>query len=286
MAGTGDLDTLRFLRALRWRCDGDVRYGSHMAFGSAIGLLFLGGGRCTLGQDPEDIAALLIAFFPRFPATTSDNQYHLQALRHCYALAVKCSELVAIDIDTREEVFVPIEIDFGHTMKETSQLTAPCLLLNRDDMTQMRIVSERYYQVNLDMAQQSTPGSQLRLFVKKKSGHLTYLQDPHALRSLLVQTGGSGGGSTLDLIKSFTEDNVVLAYAKYLCDSDNEILKKNARSFIPKQNTGGIGFTIEEFCTDILHECLTQEKPDAIPMYLSLRNSLVSIDREKRAIGN
>lgn len=110
MAGTGDVETLKLLRAIRWKCDEAVRYGTHMAIGSAIGLLFLGGGTFTLGTEPEDIAALVMAFFPRFPVSTSDNQYHLQALRHCYALAVKRRLLEAIDIDTKEKVFVPLEV--------------------------------------------------------------------------------------------------------------------------------------------------------------------------------
>lgn len=110
LAGTGDLEALRLLKILRWRCDENINYGSHMAFGAAIGLLFLGGGTCTLGREPADIAALVLAFYPRFPATTSDNQYHLQALRNLYALAVKCRTIRAIDVDTRENVFVPIEV--------------------------------------------------------------------------------------------------------------------------------------------------------------------------------
>jgi anaphase-promoting complex subunit 1 len=118
LAGTGDLETLRLLKVLRWRCDEDVNYGSHMAYGAAIGLLFLGGGTCTLGREPEDIAALVMAFYPRYPSTTSDNQYHLQALRNLYALAVKHRELRAIDVDTGESVFVPIEVRCCFTCHE------------------------------------------------------------------------------------------------------------------------------------------------------------------------
>ena len=110
LAGTGDLKALKLLRALRWRCDEDVNYGTHMTYGIAIGLLFLGGGTSTLGRDPEDVAALVVSFFPRFPSTTSDNQYHLQALRNLYALAVKPRELRAVDVDTGESVFVPLEV--------------------------------------------------------------------------------------------------------------------------------------------------------------------------------
>lgn len=110
MAGTGNLETFNLLKTIRWRCDDDIGYGSHMAYGAAIGLLFLGGGSCTLGRSPEDIAALLMAFFPRLPSTTSDNQHHLQALRHCYALAVERREIRAVDSETGTIVSVPVEV--------------------------------------------------------------------------------------------------------------------------------------------------------------------------------
>jgi anaphase-promoting complex subunit 1 len=43
-----------------------------MIYGMAIGLLFLGGGTMTLGREPADIAALVTAFYPRFPMTSTD----------------------------------------------------------------------------------------------------------------------------------------------------------------------------------------------------------------------
>jgi hypothetical protein len=36
MAGSGDIDSLRLLRELRWKVE-DVTYGTHMALNSAIG---------------------------------------------------------------------------------------------------------------------------------------------------------------------------------------------------------------------------------------------------------
>jgi anaphase-promoting complex subunit 1 len=55
-----------------------VSYGAHMATSSAIGLLFLGGGGLTLKNDREGVAALLMAFYPKYPSNALDNRFHLQ----------------------------------------------------------------------------------------------------------------------------------------------------------------------------------------------------------------
>mgnify|MGYP001791635393 CR=1 FL=1 len=48
MAGSGDLRVLRLCRYLRTRIGvPTVTYGSHMAIHIALGLLFLGSGRCN-----------------------------------------------------------------------------------------------------------------------------------------------------------------------------------------------------------------------------------------------
>ena len=109
-AGSGNLETLKLFKILRWRCDEKITFGSHLWISMAIGLLFLGGGTCTLERTPEAIAALVAAFFPRFPITTTDNQYHLQALRHLYALAVKRRVIRFIDVNTGDVVPLPIEV--------------------------------------------------------------------------------------------------------------------------------------------------------------------------------
>ena len=74
--------------------DGAIRLVAHQggspyncAIALANGLLFLGGGLRTLGTSNQAVAALLIALFPRFPATSADNRCHLQAFRHLYVLA-------------------------------------------------------------------------------------------------------------------------------------------------------------------------------------------------------
>jgi anaphase-promoting complex subunit 1 len=110
MAGTGELKTLRLLRELRWRVDGDVTFGNHMALNMAIGLLFLGGGSCTIGRDNRSIAALVAALYPRYPLNTTDNRYHLQAFRHLYVLAVEPRCVEVVDVDTGAPCYVPLEV--------------------------------------------------------------------------------------------------------------------------------------------------------------------------------
>lgn len=95
MAGSGDLDSLRLLRELRWKVD-DVIYGSHLSLSMSIGLLFLAGGTYSLRRDPISTASLLLSICPRYPARTLDNQYHLQALRHLYVLATETRALHSI----------------------------------------------------------------------------------------------------------------------------------------------------------------------------------------------
>lgn len=149
MAGSGDLSCLKLFKMLRWRCDEEARYGFHMICGMAIGLLFLGGGTSTLGRDPEDIAVLLAAFFPKFPSTTSDNQCHLQPLRHLYALAVKRQELRAVDVDSGKDVSIQLEIR-SEDCDEPEHFTVPALLKNSDRKRQeIRIVSKEYFPLKL-----------------------------------------------------------------------------------------------------------------------------------------
>ena len=76
MAGSGDLDVMRTCRMLRARVHNNntVTYGSHMAVHLAIGLLFLGGGQLGLSNSPEAVAALLCAFYPKFPTHSCDNR--------------------------------------------------------------------------------------------------------------------------------------------------------------------------------------------------------------------
>jgi anaphase-promoting complex subunit 1 len=267
LAGTGDLDAFRLLKILRWPCTEEIYYGSHLAYGSAIGLLFLGGGSCTLGRDPKDIAALIMAFYPRFPSSTSDNQYHLQALRNLYALAVKNRELKAIDVDTGECVFAPIEVHFSKDSISPMHLTAPCLLVNTDEKPcELRVVSKQHYPVTI--AFDKHVGSKV-FFVKRRNASLNDGDRPHSHRSFLMQADKLQGIDSLELIAPFTDDQRVLAFAKHFCDfCEPETRKHFSRP------------SIAQFCSQVLHECFLHDTQRAIPLYLALRSTIDMINAE------
>jgi hypothetical protein len=145
------------------------------------------------------------------------------------------------------------------------KMTAPCLLRNTAEKpSQLRVVSERYYPLSLDL---DGPNSGRVFFVKKRSAHLSYRQDPDAQRSLLVQTGSFSGGAFLDLVASFTEDHKVIAFAQYLCGDGN----------CHATNANHNPFTVSGFCTRVLHECLTLDTEEALPLYLALRSSIEAV---------
>jgi len=276
MAGTGDLETLRLLKVLRWKCDDSVMYGNHMAYAAAIGLLFLGGGSCTLGREPADIAALLIAFFPRFSAETSDNQYHLQALRHLYVLALRNRKIEAIDIDSKERVFIPMQVQYSD--RSSVDIKTPCLLLDKGKMLKVHIVSERYYPVEVDLEPFLKTDTNISLYVKKKSGHLTYMQDPYALRPPLIQSGGCINGAVLESIKCITEDSSLQIFAEFFCITpaqNNLIETRKAQS-----STSAPQISMEEFCLETLYESLTKEKLDVISLHLTLFDSVLAIEKK------
>lgn len=257
-AGTGDMETLKLFKILRWRCDDEVKFGTHMSYAMAIGLLFLGGGTCTLGREPEDIAALVAAFFPRFPFTTIDNQYHLQALRHLYALAVKRRDLRFVDVDTGEIVPILVQIKYQNQSSDPINLTAPCLLPNTDDTAlEGRIVSVQFYPLKFDFNNDVFGRT---LFVKRR-----YDTSIHTQQSLFIQSGNSGGGFLADVTKALPGNPYIQAFAKYIC----------ARSAKGKSQ---YGVSTETFIVAVLQECLAGYSDTSLPVYLKLRTSIASIE--------
>lgn len=120
MAGSGHLPTFRLIQVLSRRTAGPLRatgvegqgpggvaallsgpgvgcgnitYGHHLAVSLAAGLLFLSAGRSSVNTSNESIAALLIALYPVWPNSPTDQRCHLQvrACVLCFSLSkVSC----------------------------------------------------------------------------------------------------------------------------------------------------------------------------------------------------
>lgn len=152
MAGTGDLQVFRRLRALHGRSDAETPYGSHLAAHLAMGVLFLGGGTHSFGTSNIAVASLLCAFYPLFPTTVLDNTSHLQAFRHFWVFATEPRCLVIRDIDTHRPLALPVIFqvrdDDGYTIDRS--MTAPCLLPELETIITIETADPAYWLVFLD----------------------------------------------------------------------------------------------------------------------------------------
>jgi anaphase-promoting complex subunit 1 len=187
MAGTGDLPLLTKLQKLHERLGVDVSYGSHMACNMAIGLLFAGGGRYSLSTSNTAIVGLVACLYPRYPASPTDNQCHLQVLRHFWVLAFEPRCLITRDVESRQACPLPVIVSVrrqGHRSEdanvETFEMTTPCILPTLSTIEKIQVNSNRYWSMTLNLRgnekhRASFVKSQT-LFVKRKAGHLNYLK--------------------------------------------------------------------------------------------------------------
>ncbi|KAI1378158.1 hypothetical protein F4677DRAFT_36711 [Hypoxylon crocopeplum] len=149
MAGTCDLEVLRYLRSLHGRNDPDTTYGSHMATHMAMGALSLGCGTQTFNTSNLAIASLLVAFYPVFPDSVQDNKSHLQAFRHFWVLAADPRCLVTKDVATNAPVSIPIAIRLKGSPEEEARMT-PCLLPPLSDILGIRTITPEFWNLELN----------------------------------------------------------------------------------------------------------------------------------------
>ena len=167
-------------------------------------------------------------------------------------LAVHERILEAIDVDSNEKVCIPIELSLAGS-NDVVQASTPFLVANDSEFLQLRSKSDRYYPIVISASHWHKRGNLPKIYVKRKAGHLSYLQDPNGLRSLSMQAGSADSESFLKSIKLFSNDVMLTSFAKHFCFSffDNDTL-------------------FERFCTDIAYECMTEEKSEVIPLYLKM----------------
>ncbi|EJD04906.1 uncharacterized protein FOMMEDRAFT_105091 [Fomitiporia mediterranea MF3/22] len=279
MVGTGELSCLKRLRLAHGMYNQPIRYGSHMATHMALGLLFLGGGRFSLGTSDAAVACMVAAFYPHFPALSSDNRAYLPALRHLWVLAVEPRCLIARDVDTKEVVYLPMKIRVKEESGAvgTAQLIAPTLIPSLDRLLSIKIDTPRYWPFLLDIAHNTRHmGGLLQsqtLFVKRRTMFLSYMEDPKGSRSLFVRSGMStGDAATLDFPQlTDTKAHPASDVQHYITSHSNDI------SFIAFADRlcRGDGITEEEkifnnYCHAALLDCIIQDKPQMLTSYLAL----------------
>ncbi|KAF5392460.1 hypothetical protein D9757_002247 [Collybiopsis confluens] len=283
MAGTGEITCLRRLRYAYGMYGTTMyhpafKYGIHVATHQALGLLFLGGGRFTLGTSDAAIACMITAFFPRTHSISADNKSYLQALRHLWVLAVEPRCLIARDVETNEVVYLPVKI----TMKEgkavgTNQLISPTLIPDLDKLMSVRVDTPRYWPFYLDTEKiphhkESLMRSQT-LYVKRRTAFLSYTEDPRGSRSLFIRSRSSAGdAATLDypqltdtkthaagdlweFITSFSNDPLFLAFAEYFCHGDGKTDQEQL---------------LNTYCHAVLFDSILQGKPQTLQSHLTL----------------
>ncbi|CDU24219.1 related to negative regulator of mitosis [Sporisorium scitamineum] len=292
LAGSGDVNLLRHLRRAHGDVEGDVCYGSHMASHMALGLLFLGGGRITLGTSDLGLAALLISFLPPFPRWSGDNRAHLQAFRHLWYLAIEPRLLIATDVETNQLVSLPIKITADDERSRDWHASTPLLLPNRRLSGSIQTATSRYWSTSVDsstmtdrtvasglLAASTARASALTtsqiLFVKRKTAHLDFLADPHGSRSLSSRAIET---APMDLLANATEligpgeSELREAMRGFLCaGKQRELVRSLCLVSASSHVEGGEGTdAIAPLMRAVVMECLTMDKMYMLPAYISI----------------
>ncbi|KAL0964539.1 hypothetical protein UPYG_G00325360 [Umbra pygmaea] len=276
MAGSGNLKVLQLCRFLHKRTSGEMNYGFHMAHHMALGLLFLGGGRYTLSTSNSAIAALLCALYPHFPAHSTDNRYHLQALRHLGVLAAEPRLLVPVDVDTLKPCYALLDVTYKETQwyeETTVELMAPTMLPELQLLKKMKVKGPRYWELSIDLSKgtqhlQSILSKDGVLYVKLRAGQLPYKDDPRGWKSLLAPNVNNRNSEVRtfkpEAISTFTSDAALVSFAEYFC--------KTSESMKNKQNTLAL-------FSAILYECVTQENPEMLPTYIAIDQAVQTLEQ-------
>lgn len=296
-AGSGDLDVFRLLRRLRKRAGPSLkskRYGRYMGMDMAVGFLFLGGGCQTFGSSKSSVAALICSIYPKFPVEVTDNQYHLQAMRHIYVLAVepRCVETRDVDTDVPCQVDVEVCTINGATIK----LTAPCIVPSSPTVKFISVVSERYLPTTIalkpaadGLGWYSSTKRQV-IYVKRRPGHLSHLADPKGSKGILARSIGRAKADTCyslssslfevsdmeHLLRAFSADPEILAFARLFCSQKNAI-SSNETSYQRKNELSHGTSDKWRRYSQILCECLASDRSDALRCYFEAERTVSAL---------
>jgi len=287
MAGTGDLDCLQRLRHAHGKYTLPSKFGMHLANHMSLGMLFLGGGRYTLGTSHAAVCALLLSFYPRYPLFGYDNRTHLQALRHLWVLAVEPRCLITRDVLSRQIVSQPVTIHLKEADKRITKvmMLAPTLIPDFDAIRDFRIDNTRYWGLTLTYDKHSHIKENFirnqTLWVQKRRGFLSYNDDASGTETNIVRAstglladvaclerpvllGDADGQASKDFTRFMTalsSEPRFAAFADLLC-----------RSHDWEGYYGDEGQQLwVAYCQAALADCIGDDKPQILPAYTSLQ---------------
>ncbi|KAF3841859.1 hypothetical protein F7725_023810 [Dissostichus mawsoni] len=260
MSGTGNLKVLQLCRFFHKRTGGEMNYGFHMAHHMALGLLFLGGGRYTLSTSNSAIAALLCALYPHFPAHSTDNRYHLQALRHLAVLAAEPRLLVPVDVDSLKPCYALLEVTYKETKwydETTVELMAPTMLPELHLLKKVKVKGPRYWELSVDLSKETQHLKSILcrdgvLYVKLRAGQLPYKDDPQGWKSLLASTVNHRNSG----VRAFKPEAISTFTSEPALRDDTLVL-----------------------FSAMLYECVTQECPEMLPTYIAIEQAVGALRR-------
>ncbi|XP_041866489.1 anaphase-promoting complex subunit 1 isoform X2 [Melanotaenia boesemani] len=276
MSGTGNLKVLQLCRFLHKRTGGEMNYGFHMAHHMALGLLFLGGGRYTLSTSNSAIAALLCALYPHFPAHSTDNRYHLQALRHLAVLAAEPRLLVPVDVDSLKPCYALLEVTYKGTKwynETTVELMAPTMLPELHLLKRVKVKGPRYWELSIDLSKETHHLKSILsrdgvLYVKLRAGQLPYKDDPQGWKSLLATTVNHRNSGVRafkpEAISTFTSEPALISFAEFFCKTTDGTKHREDTLVL---------FSV------MLYECVTQECPEIMPTYIAIEQAVGALCR-------
>ncbi|KAJ8917136.1 hypothetical protein NQ315_012628 [Exocentrus adspersus] len=276
MAGTGNLEIMRLVRHLRRRVGLSnspiVTYGSHLAIHMALGLLFLGGGRYTLSNSPSSVAALICAFYPKFPTHSNDNRYHLQAFRHLYVLAVEPRLVIPKDIHLDEICYANLKIvKLNGTVID---IKAPGIIPDLSTLVKVAVEDERYWPVVFERGRNwelllkilSTTGF---IEVKQRAGCLSYLVDKYGYHSQLARTLTQSEVVPWDpspaAIMSFTSDESVKVFCDHFLTADVAV-------------STSLEAKLKQMLSKITYDAVVKDKLIVILVFTSLVKAILELE--------
>uniref|UniRef100_A0A8C6KZ34 Anaphase promoting complex subunit 1 n=1 Tax=Nothobranchius furzeri TaxID=105023 RepID=A0A8C6KZ34_NOTFU len=282
-AGTAAVSAVLFLEVVllqRSPCRG-VMSSSSFLFSLSLCFLFLMMFiflpiRYTISTSNSAIAALLCALYPHFPAHSTDNRYHLQALRHLVVLAAEPRLLVPVDVDSLKPCYALLEVSYKETKwynETTVELMAPTLLPELHLLKQVKVKGPRYWELTLDLSKETHHLKSILsqdgvLYVKLRAGQLPYKDDPQGWKSLLTTAVNhrSSGVTAFkpETISTFTSNPALISFADFFCKT-SEGMKH-------------VSLDTHMFSA-MLYECVTQECPEMLPTYIAIEQAVSALQR-------